>query len=495
VISAPVFTENLLTFPVAYGLALQGLKVSRLTTNLLPAEIQFDRMIRAKKPWSVAAAAALLLGLGILTGGYALRSHALGQPLIETESQRAAAQEDNIGKAILLGEKAGKEYDRKESEAKTKQDEITKTTSEVKSIIAGKDERMNWIEAYKFIGQCVPQPNGVNLQDSNQQMYWKNARAISALQQLMQRKLGQGNVVDMPMDEEALKNLATVDIEGVHCMYAADLKQFMEKAKTATKGFGRELDGIDIFVPPAAGNAPGKKYSEAPPDGEGWVFELRGSTYYSPRNDIVTTTEFLVNCLVYNLNKFGFYGYPKGGKLVMPTEPKPGEIGDPIAGKVSHAFLFFCRENKDPQSGSFAYVGSTNLPTLMTGGGGGGDSGPGMPGGDGNKGMPGPGTPSMPGMPGMPGAGDGPGAGGRSGWQPIGLGGSSGGGGGAPGLPGMPGMPGAPGAGPGLPGAPGAPAGPGGPDGGAPAAAGKKRVRYEFIVYFVWKEPVTPESK
>ena len=79
VLNDPVFTENLLTFPVAYGLALQGWlnrtrrparTYGRISTNLLPGEIQVDRMIRAKKPWAAAAAAALLLGTGGLALGY-----------------------------------------------------------------------------------------------------------------------------------------------------------------------------------------------------------------------------------------------------------------------------------------------------------------------------------------------------------------------------------------------------------------------------------------
>src|SRR6202030_717477 len=32
-VTAPTFTENLLSFAVAYGLALQGLKLSRIQTN------------------------------------------------------------------------------------------------------------------------------------------------------------------------------------------------------------------------------------------------------------------------------------------------------------------------------------------------------------------------------------------------------------------------------------------------------------------------------
>ncbi len=62
VIGTPAFKENLLSFGVCYGLCLQGLKKAALRTNLVPPEIVQDRMIKAKKPWAVAAVAAVLLG-------------------------------------------------------------------------------------------------------------------------------------------------------------------------------------------------------------------------------------------------------------------------------------------------------------------------------------------------------------------------------------------------------------------------------------------------
>src|SRR5262249_39558024 len=83
VLSAPVFTENILTFPVAYGLALQGLKQARLLTNLLPPEIRTERLIKAKKPFAVAAAAALLLAVGGMTLGYAMTFRSFGGASIE----------------------------------------------------------------------------------------------------------------------------------------------------------------------------------------------------------------------------------------------------------------------------------------------------------------------------------------------------------------------------------------------------------------------------
>src|SRR5690606_7772865 len=62
VVSSPAFKDNILSFAVCYGLAVQALGKGKLNTNLLPREILKDRMIREKKPWAVAAVAALVLG-------------------------------------------------------------------------------------------------------------------------------------------------------------------------------------------------------------------------------------------------------------------------------------------------------------------------------------------------------------------------------------------------------------------------------------------------
>ncbi|MBX6314818.1 MAG: type IV pilus assembly protein PilM, partial [Isosphaeraceae bacterium] len=66
VTSAPQFQENVMSFAVAYGLALQGLGKGQLRTNLLPPEIEQVRMIRRKKPWALAASALLMLGFSAL---------------------------------------------------------------------------------------------------------------------------------------------------------------------------------------------------------------------------------------------------------------------------------------------------------------------------------------------------------------------------------------------------------------------------------------------
>jgi type IV pilus assembly protein PilM len=64
-VSAPQFTENVLSLAVSYGLALQGLGMSAIKTNLLPQEIATKRTWARKRMWFAASAAALLLALAM----------------------------------------------------------------------------------------------------------------------------------------------------------------------------------------------------------------------------------------------------------------------------------------------------------------------------------------------------------------------------------------------------------------------------------------------
>ena len=60
--SSQVFKENTFTFGSCYGLCLQALDLGPIETTLVPKEILNDRLIRAKKPWALACAAALMAG-------------------------------------------------------------------------------------------------------------------------------------------------------------------------------------------------------------------------------------------------------------------------------------------------------------------------------------------------------------------------------------------------------------------------------------------------
>ena len=61
ILKTPAFRENQLAFATVYGLAMQGLGVASIRTNLLPSNVTRDRLIQAKKPWAVAAMLGLLV--------------------------------------------------------------------------------------------------------------------------------------------------------------------------------------------------------------------------------------------------------------------------------------------------------------------------------------------------------------------------------------------------------------------------------------------------
>jgi len=64
-INAPQFTENILTFAAAYGLALQGLGLAQINANLLPSELARVVLWKKKQLYFVATAACLALA-GVL---------------------------------------------------------------------------------------------------------------------------------------------------------------------------------------------------------------------------------------------------------------------------------------------------------------------------------------------------------------------------------------------------------------------------------------------
>ncbi|MBC20306.1 MAG: pilus assembly protein PilM [Planctomycetaceae bacterium] len=64
VTQSPAFQDHLSAFAVPYGLAIQGLSKSAISTNLVPQEMVWERIIDRKKPWAVATAT--LLGMACL---------------------------------------------------------------------------------------------------------------------------------------------------------------------------------------------------------------------------------------------------------------------------------------------------------------------------------------------------------------------------------------------------------------------------------------------
>ena len=87
--NAPVFTENAITFGPAYGLALQGLGLARITASLLPADLARVAMWKRKQPLFIATAATLLVGAVLPWSRHLLDQQALASAA--DQSRQASA--------------------------------------------------------------------------------------------------------------------------------------------------------------------------------------------------------------------------------------------------------------------------------------------------------------------------------------------------------------------------------------------------------------------
>jgi type IV pilus assembly protein PilM len=490
VLKDPIFTENVLTFPVAYGLALQGVGEARLITNLLPGEIRTDRLIRKKKPYAAAAAAALILGTAGLALGYGASYSAVSNPEIEA--------------AIKKSDGAISAYGSQETKFTTKKGEVEETVRSVKAVIAGNDERLNWPRFHEAMGQVVPKPGvGGNLTDD----LWAKDQGKAALQWFEDRMRKGVRIEDATLDaaSEMPQHLAMVNIEAVYPRWVDNLGVFFKNADdevfgdVATKrGFSESIARHMLASEKERNEEKGRDLPKAP-DGGGWVVEVRGYT------DHVDAEQFIKKSLIANLQRadaLSEKGKDKVGKFI------PG-ISDPVRGRVSHAFIYHVWRVESPSQSTFVNLNKNYVEGLVAPGAAAANQG----------GQPGPGPGPMGGGVGGPAEGAAPAGSAPAGqpWTPLtassatdsGAAGSSqpassqgpvgGGSSTGPklsgaGIGGVGGSSLGPKPGSGSP-PPGAGAGasvPGIPTVTAPPPTsddGKPRRRYEFVVMFVWREP------
>jgi len=80
VIVSPQFNETFSASPWPTGWPSQGLKRSKLQTNLLPYDVRVERLVRGKKPWAAMAAAAMLVAVAGLSFGKNLEKAGISSP-------------------------------------------------------------------------------------------------------------------------------------------------------------------------------------------------------------------------------------------------------------------------------------------------------------------------------------------------------------------------------------------------------------------------------
>jgi hypothetical protein len=451
VIKATNFSDNILTFAGAYGLALQGLKQVRMTTNLLPPEIVAERQLKMKRPWAVAAAAAVLLGLST----YSLKNHL----------QARAWTDPTVVKSIKDGERIIGDVSKGKKNFEDAKSNVAKEEANVKSLLSGQDERFNWLDLFTYLNEAIPRQDGKNLSDQQRAAYWNvvqnRPRGEVAYKELVRRQTLSrdefGNDGYEPGDTlgKNIDQLIEFNIESVDCKFTENLSGFWQQVKGGGKAEERK---VKEDVRPI-------DHWDKSPDGAGWVVELRGYTFQLDQK------RFVQEVLLENLVR---YGIVKNGPANNAEAPAAGaglpDLG-PVINRVSHVLVYKYLTKKTNERSNFEIIGQSYLANAMRAGGfGEGGGGGGMP----------------PGM--MPGGGEGGGAGAggssRDSWTPVGSTGSSASAGGF-GRGGM-GMGGGPGE---------TMTGPGGAASTATTTGAKSNhTRTEFVIFFIWKEPTPSDA-
>src|SRR5690606_10956503 len=146
VLNAPLFQENILSFAVPYGLALQTLGRTGIHTTLLPPEIRTARMIRRMKPWAVLTASALLAFLSISAVGYSTVWSSVSRDRWNEAEAQVSLLKSTVSGFRTQYQAQGSTYEQ--------------TIAKGEQLVNNADTRLFRLEVYRAINECLPRDSG-----------------------------------------------------------------------------------------------------------------------------------------------------------------------------------------------------------------------------------------------------------------------------------------------------------------------------------------------
>ncbi len=144
VTSAPQFSENLMSYAVAYGLGVQGLGTAPLKSNLLPPELEQVRMVRRKKPWALVGAALVMLAFTSLYAGAWNAWSKVVKPEMTTSVERAKSVASRGSTMKSSFESANSAYSAKRTEGE--------------ALVAQEALQFGWDDLLKRVVDALPYP-------------------------------------------------------------------------------------------------------------------------------------------------------------------------------------------------------------------------------------------------------------------------------------------------------------------------------------------------
>ncbi len=275
VLTIPTFRDNAPTFAVSYGLCLQGLGLSQVHASLVPHEILTARMIRAKKPWTLAGLAALLIGM---TGHYAL-----------TEQSWARSHDDDWSGAAREVKQADDYAGQHRDEDASLKTKLVYLNELGKQVSGNAERRLTWLEIVRAANGLIPRtdyPDGKL--PSPQEVPFKDR-------------------IDFHITE-----VETKKYEDVKTWWSDDIQRRYQEEIT---DWSRIMKGK--IPDPVAANLLAE--AQTGPSGPGWVIQFRGFHYYNdPTRPGLEGSNHVRKYLTSS-----FLGYYEDGR------PKPVVLPDP----------------------------------------------------------------------------------------------------------------------------------------------------------------------
>jgi len=304
VLPSPSFKDNVLAFPVAYGLALQGLGKARITTNLLPREITTARTIRSKKPWALAGVAVLIAALG-----FNFLFHWSRWAAVHPSRFEAHFSEVKNVSTVSSG------HLQRDSTQLVQFEYLKKLGHE---IVGNTDGRFLQLELLKALNDALPREPG----------------------------LAPGEVSQLPFSERPALHIESIDSVFFPDLTAWFNDEVQKKYRQGQQGGAASEEEEDEdegpkppargpTPPPAAAPSPAAPVAGAPaeeavgPAGPGWVIELKGHHYHNedPQN---WGAQYVRTTLLKNL-EHGTVRLPSGpGKEPVEFTMRELGIGYPI---------------------------------------------------------------------------------------------------------------------------------------------------------------------
>lgn len=294
--AAPQFKDNLLTFAVAYGLCVQALDRAMIQTNLLPEEIVTTRLVSAKKPWAVAAAAVLLVSIAI---NY-VSHYSVWRSADTTNSAMASALS-----ASQTWTREAQGLESKFTQLTSKFNEITQIGHSLQSNIDG---RLLWLELLKGVDAALP----------------KDERPADAREETADDISRREELHITSMDCEKFTDLSS---------WFARVKPFYHEMPTPAEAPAAGADaGADTAPGDAA--APADAYADGtspdgtgaaaapPPTGPGWVIQLTGYHFHNGVDKQNEGLQFIQKTFFKNL---------KDGTVKLPDGPNGQLVDVPIS--------------------------------------------------------------------------------------------------------------------------------------------------------------------